>query len=369
MKGPKVLVHLEAAAAMAEQAKALFKVEEVKGVELGQTGAPAAPLALREGSIIGDLDTLHEPFGNAVVRPAAAESGQPPLLFVSSQKQNCVRVFDAISGARIRKIATGSRPLGLALRSAGPSGSGRPAILYVAELGDHRVQAFEADTGIHVHSFGTGTAGAAADQLNHPYGLVLHGQAPGSDQPTLLFVADYNNHRVQVFDADSTALLRTIGTTGQAGNAKGQFSNPRGLALRPPGPPGSGRTAILYVAEGNDHRIQALEADTGSHLRFFGTGKKGAAADQLSNPLGVALHEPPLGSDQPTLLFVADYGNHRVQVFDADTGALVRTIGQDGEALGQLNHPTAVTVHPGADGEMILFVTEYGNNRVQAFVL
>ncbi len=86
----------------------------------------------------------------------------------------------------------------------------------------------------------------------------------------------------------------------------------------------------------------------------------------------MALLEPAPGSDQPTLLFVADYSNHRVQVFNADTGALVRTIGttgQAGAALGQLNYPSGVAVHPGADGTTLLFVTEYSNNRVQVFVL
>ncbi len=126
------------------------------------------------------------------------------------------------------------------------------------------------------------------------------------------------------------------------------------------------------MAEYGNNRIQALEADTGTHVRFFGTGTAGAAADQLRSPYGVALLEPAPGSDQPTLLFVADYSNHRVQVFNADTGALVRTLGTTGQAdaaLGQLSYPTGVAVHLGVDGAMLLFVTEQCNNRVQVFML
>ena len=187
-----------------------------------------------------------------------------------------------------------------------------------------------------------------------------------------LWPISYSNHRVQVFDADTGTLVRSYGTTGQAGNAKGQFCTPTGLALRSAGPPGSGQPSIRYVTEANNDRIQAVEADNGTHVRFFGTGVRGAAADQLSWPSGVALHEPAPGSDQPTLLFVADWSNHRVQIFDADTGVFVRTIGATGvvgAALGQLNVPTGVMVHPGADGPMLLFVTEYSNKRVQVFVL
>ena len=177
---------------------------------------------------------------------------------------------------------------------------------------------------------------------------------------------------MQVFDADTGALMRTIGTTGQAGNAKGQFNNPTDLTLRSAGPPGSGQPAVLYVADAINYRIQAVTADTGMHIRFFATGTAGAAADQLNWPYSVALHEPAPGSDQPTLLFVADWGNYRVQVFDADTGALVRTIGTTGvagAALGQLYHLSGVMVHPGADGTTLLFVTEHSNKRVQVFVL
>ena len=202
--------------------------------------------------------------------------------------------------------------------------------------------------------------------------MALQEPAPGSGQPPLLFVADHSNHRVQVFDADTGALVRTIGTTGQHGNAKGQFNAPADLALRSAGPPGSGQPAILYVSDAYNNRIQAVNADTGTHIRFFATGTQGAAADQLNCPYGVALHEPAPGSDQPTLLFVADWSNHRVQVFDADTGVLVRTIGTigvAGAALGQFNAPSGVVVHPGADGTMLLFVTEYSKNRVQVFVL
>ena len=106
--------------------------------------------------------------------------------------------------------------------------------------------------------------------------------------------------------SDSGAFLRAIGTA--TGNPKGQLNGTGdvAVALRFPGPPvGSG---------------------------FFGTGTVGVVADQLNSPFSVAVHEsaPELG--QPTLLFVADYSNSRAQVFDADSGEVVRTIGSNGVA-------------------------------------
>ena len=218
----------------------------------------------------------------------------------------------------------------------------------------------------------TGQKGAGVNQLNCPCGLALQEAAAGSGQPTLLYVADFNNHRIQVFNADTGELVRTFGTPGKAGNAKGQFNYPRGLALRPPGPPGSERPATLFVADCGNDRIQAVDAATGAHLRFYGAGVQGDGPGQLNCPSDVALLEPAAGSTQPTLLAVADFNNHRVQIFDADSGAVVRTLGTTrapGAALGQLNRPYGVTMHPGADETTLVFVTEYNNKRVQVFVL
>ena len=364
-KGPHLVVRLEVSAAMAKQAQALFILDE-RDQQSGKR--PITPLARRKAGFIGGPETLKGLYGNAVVMPAAVGSGQPSLLFVACFGENCVRVFDANSGENICSIATGHKPRGLALRSMGPPGSGRPAILYVAEYNDHRVQAFNADTGAHLRFFGAGMAGFAIDQLNGPVFVALHEPPAGSVQPTLLFVADSKNNRVQVLDADTGAHLRTIGA-GTKGTGKGQLDTPRGLAYQPAGPSGSGRPAILYVVELNNQRVQAFDADTGAHLRFFGTGVKGSGVDQFYNPIGVALREPPTGSGEPTLLYVADSGNHRVQVFDANRGAVMRTIGSSGSVLGQLSGPTGVTIHPGPDGATLLFVSENGNQRVQVFVL
>ena len=307
------------------------------------------------------------------MRPAAAGADHRFEMFITCDEQNCVRVFDVFGGGLLRNIFTGSSPVGVALRPAGPDGSNRPAILYVAEYGAHRVQALDANTDTHLRYFGTGTAGAGMDQFNRPWAVAIHEAEAGSGQPSLLFVADYCNHRIQVFHAESGAHVRTIGTSGKAGNAPGQFNYPSGLALRPPGPYGSGKPLILFVADRGNHRIQAVNADTGAHLRYYGTGVQGAGPDQLSNPFGVALLEPAAGSAQPTLLAVADYSNHRVQIYNADSGAVVRTLGTTGAhgaALSQLYYPKGVTMHRRADGATLVFVTEWHyNNRVQVFVL
>ena len=94
---------------------------------------------------------------------------------------------------------------------------------------------------------------------------------------------------------------------------------------------------------------------------------KGAGPGQLHFPYGIALQESAPGSGAPCLLYVADFCNHRVQVFDADTGAHVRMISADRSgAVEQLQYPEGVIVHPGPDGKMLLFVSENGK-QVKVF--
>ena len=53
--------------------------------------------------------------------------------------------------------------------------------------------------------------------------------------------------------------------------------------------------------------------------RMFGTGTKGSAIGKLNNPRGVFVTS---GSDP--MVYVGDWGNHRVQVFNATSGKHVR---------------------------------------------
>ncbi len=76
--------------------------------------------------------------------------------------------------------------------------------------------------------------------------------------------------------------------------------------------PSNGDDALLYVADTNNHRIQVFNARTGDHMRFVGNGK-GAALGQLHLPRGIALRHP--GPDNLTLAFVTEEHNHRMQIF------------------------------------------------------
>lgn len=85
-------------------------------------------------------------------------------------------------------------------------------------------------------------------------------------------------------------------------------------------------------------------------------GQPGSAEGQLLSPRDVAV-----GADGT--IYVADSGNHRVQVFDAD-GRFVRSFGGFGSEPGQFNEPWGIAVD-----ELYIYVADTWNWRLQRFTL
>ena len=114
---------------------------------------------------------------------------------------------------------------------------------------------------------------------------------------------------------------------------------------------------LLYVADCYNHRVQVFRQDTHAYVRQFGS--KGTKDGRFQNPIGVCL-----GSDG--LVYVTDSNNHRIQVLQPDTGLFVAVIGEGaglGAGVGHFNQPQGICCSE--DG--VLYVAEYGNDRVQAF--
>ncbi len=86
--------------------------------------------------------------------------------------------------------------------------------------------------------------------------------------------------------------------------------------------------------------------------------KVSGAPNQLLGPVGVKV-------DQQGNIYVADTGNHRIQVFNSN-GTFLRMFGQQGKDDGQFDQPTDVAL----DGQGNIYVTDGYNsqlNRVQKF--
>ena len=193
---------------------------------------------------------------------------------------------------------------------------------------NHRIQVYDKNSGAWLRTFGvTGEPGADQNHFYCPCSVHVELGPAG-----LVWVVDKDNSRVVAL-TKSGAFVRLIGTTGQQGQDNQHFDNPNSVAVAP-GPDGH-----VFVSDGGNHRVQCF-TKAGTYVRTIGAGF-GSKNDQFKSPAGIAV-------DGERLL-VADYGNHRVQCLTL-AGAHVRTLGVSGVYGGgnQLYSPQGVAVEPGA---------------------
>ncbi|MCG7205620.1 RICIN domain-containing protein [Streptomyces arenae] len=290
--------------------------------------------------------------------------------------------FADYSGHRVRKITTdGVISTVAGTGAAGFKGDGGPAVsaqlncprevavdragaVYVADSSNHRIRKITTDGKISAVA-GTGVAGfrgdggpADAAQLNLPLGVAV-------DSTGVLYIADYNNHRVRRITTDG--VIGTVAGTGAAGfkgdggpAVSAQLNCPAGLAVDSAG--------TLHVCDYGNHRVRRMTAD-GVIGTVAGTGVAGfsgddgpAVAARLNSPLGVAV-------DSTGVLYIADYNNHRVRrvtvegVIGTVAGTGAAGFGGDGgpAASAQLNGPRKVAL----DCVDTLYVTDHLNNRIR----
>ena len=133
---------------------------------------------------------------------------------------------------------------------------------------------------------------------------------------------------------------------GGSGNGNGKFQRITGIAINNQG--------HLYVANRDLHCIQKLTMN-GQFISQFGS--EGTREGQFISPYGLVL-------SQSDLLFVCDYNNHRIQVFNKDLFSY--SFGHYGTEPGNFNSPCDLTLNGNEDQ---LFITEYKNHRVQIFTV
>src|SRR5437773_3992887 len=108
----------------------------------------------------------------------------------------------------------------------------------------------------------------------------------------------------------------------------------------------------VYVADYGNDRIQKFDA-SGTFVTTWGSS--GSGNGQFNGPGGVA-------TDGSGHVYVADTNNHRIQKFDA-SGTFVTTWGSSGSGNGQFNGPDGVAT----DGSGNVYVADTNNQRIQEF--
>ncbi len=324
--------------------------------------------------------------------PFDAELDSAGNFYVADTFNHRVRKVDAATGLAVTVAGTGvagfsgddgpatsaqlNEPHGLSLDSAGN--------LYIADSANGRIRRVDAITGTITTIAGTGDRGNAGDgglASEATFDEIVDLQVDGDGG---LFLAEGigasqrgENHLVRRIDFASGIVERFAGSgsaiySGDDGPATEAGFSPQGLALDAEG--------NLYIADFNNHRIRRVARTTATITTVAGRGAANpitleggyggdggpATLAQLNVPFGIAV-------DDAGNLYLADTGNHRVRMVEAETGVIltvagngrVGLVGEGGLGLeSELNLPVRVQVEPGGD----LLIVDTENNRIRRLV-
>jgi len=245
--------------------------------------------------------------------------------------------------------------------------------VYVTDSGNARIQKFTSD-GQFLKTWGV--SGTDNGEFKKPTGIATY--------ENNVYVVDSEQARIQVFDSTGKFLQ----SWGKFGSDQGEFFYPQGISISNDG--------VVYVADTKNHRIQQFTTD-GEFLSSFGIF--GPGDGRLRTPVDVALGEnyvyvsdpgnskiekytyegisvasfdynfggsptQPYGLtvDTDGNIYFTDLYKHRIVKIDPE-GTTLKIFGSVGSDKGKFIAPKDIVL----DDKGYLFVTEYGNNRIQKF--
>jgi hypothetical protein len=289
------------------------------------------------------------------------------VLYISEETGTRVRQINRSSGI-ITSLLTGAAFTGLALDS-------QNNILYVAETTNHRIRYYNlntAATGIYAGStvgFAGDNGAATSAKLYSPRGLAY------DSTRRILYIADTSNARIRAIDTTTSIITTVVGSggVGSAGDGglatSAQLFGPVALAV-------DVQQNLLYIGDYYNYRVRVVNRNTSIINTYVGTvqgygGDYGAATSaSINSAFGLAL------DTFNNLLYIADYYNQRVRAVNrlnnviytfAGYSSVTGFSGDGSVATGaQFNNIASVTVDTTNN---LLYVVDYGNHRVRVISL
>ncbi|CAF4991906.1 unnamed protein product, partial [Rotaria sp. Silwood1] len=194
----------------------------------------------------------------------------------------------------------------------------------------------------------TSSWGTASNLLNTPHDVTFDGYGN-------MYVVDYGNHRIQRFPSGSTSSTSGVTVAGfstSGGSGYSQLLYPTSMFID--------RNETMYILDSSNCRV--VRWLSGEPLGFTvaaGHGY-GSTLDKIGTSYAIYL-------DDQSNIYISDHSNHRVTKWfngNHTTGATIAGNNVVGSTPYQLNSPWGIYV----DANYTLYIADYGNHRIQKWI-
>ena len=230
-------------------------------------------------------------------------------IFVSNIESDSISVFDSVGNFKFKFDSFSGNddfrnPTNMIIDNSNK-------ILYVSDSGNDRIIVFELVTGTTCPS-GTekvvdgvcfvkkfGSSGTGNGQFDEPAGLTF------DEINDLLYVADSNNDRIQVFKIINVTTC-TSGTEkiingicfkekfGSSGKGNGQFDTPIGIAI-------DEINDLLFIADSDNDRIQVFDLNSEPTVLIPNSPKNPKASPISPTSVMISWEEPVIAQNAPAI--------------------------------------------------------------------
>ncbi|CAF1607751.1 unnamed protein product [Adineta ricciae] len=204
--------------------------------------------------------------------------------------------------------------------------------MYVTDTENHRIQRFLLNSSLATTVAGTGSKSSALTDLDHPSAVVV-------DDDYHVYVLDKHNSRVVLWGPNATS-----GTTVISNNA-----------LK--------KTAAMIYVPGRSDQVYISDEDSNKIYRWsFNMSLPTSSLSQVNSTTN-ALNTPKgMTTDMYGNLYVADYENHRIVMYCANSTVGIVVAGDTG-GTPTLDKPMDIAF----DSDLNMYVVVDGDNQVIKF--
>ena len=239
-------------------------------------------------------------------------------IVVAERTGNCITILNKkgkyIRSIKRTKLGEFNNPHGVAISND----------RHILVTDNHRLQKLTTD-GVCVQSVGNGNHGNGSLEFDWPRGIAVH---PSTGE---IFVTDYRNNRIQVFNGADLSFSHTI----RHGNITWLWD----IAVDSEG--------YLYITGYATHKVYKFTT-TGQYIHTIAT------IDNSSTIMYLAIHHKHI--------YITDTNNHRVLIYDTN-GTQLYSSGTRGSGEGEFNGPMGITVDTSGN----VYVCDSGNNRIVVY--